>query len=111
MHAATHCFSIGLHWRLLSTRHEGLTGGGGVCGEYFHLLLYSVTLDVGVKSGELQTPPALPSGKEPHLSIAEHLDGPQSRCGRCVEEKHLCTFLEPNPNYQTVWFYFRYYID
>jgi hypothetical protein len=40
-------------------------------------------------SGQLHAPAALPPGKEPRYALDRRLDGPQSRSGRCGEEKNL----------------------
>jgi hypothetical protein len=40
-------------------------------------------------SGQLHVPAALLQGKEPHFPLDRRLGGPQSRSGRCGEEKNL----------------------
>jgi hypothetical protein len=51
-------------------------------------------------SGELHTPAALPLGEEPpQYPLNKRLSGPQSRSGRCGEQKnHALPGIEPGPS-------------
>jgi hypothetical protein len=46
---------------------------------------------------QLYSPATLSSKKQPPVPLHISLDGPQSRSGRCVEDKHLLPCREPNP--------------
>jgi hypothetical protein len=48
-------------------------------------------------SGQIHTPAALPSGKEPRYPVDRRLDGPRSRSERGGEEKK-CPFIVPAGN-------------
>jgi hypothetical protein len=61
---------------------------------YIHLFLTSAL----VGGGQLHAPAALPPGKAPPVPLDRRLGGPQSRSGRCEEQKiFFLTELELRP--------------
>jgi hypothetical protein len=67
-------------------------------GEWMYI---STILDLGTTwSFELHVPVTLPWGDVPRYPMANRLDEPKSRSGRCGEEEHLVTLpgIEPQPS-------------
>jgi hypothetical protein len=59
-------------------------------------------------SGQLHAPVALPPGKSLRYPLDRRLDWPQSRSGRCGEEKNLAPVMIRTPDVQAIA---RHYTD
>jgi hypothetical protein len=71
-------------------------------------LLHSWLRHYMERSGQLYAPAALPPGKEPRYPLDKRLGGPQSRFGRCGEQKSLALARNRTPAVQPV---VRRYVD